>query len=577
MTDGGQPPVLLTRRNAASMLGVELEKLTWWVWALEERRRYSRFEIERRNGGTRQIAAPIPPIKAIQRDFAALLASWYTPSPHVHGYAGGRSILTNAHPHVRQQWVLKLDLKEFFPSIHFGRVRGLFMAHPFEFSAEAATLLAQLCCYQKSLPQGAPTSPMVSNFICRAMDKELATLARRERCYFTRYADDITFSTDRTVFPAALAFLEGGRAEVGPEVAAIIDKAGFVVNPRKTRLVRRWQRQQVTGLVVNRFVNVSRAYVRDTRNLLYIWERYGQDAAESAYSRAHPAPNWPPGKPRPDFAEQVGGRVQHIGSVKGWTDPVYRYLADRLAALDDEFAAVRMRHVQRERPARRARSSRGSRIDLYVCTEGESDVLHLKAAVAHFHRNNEYRDLRLRLDSRSAYNSDKKLVAHLRGLPASQPSIATCCLFDRDNPELLRELGLEHSAFSDRGNGVFAAALVAPPGRAEPFCIELLYSDADLLCVDGEGRHVYRLDEFDPRTGQHRSEKCHLTELKSRTLIREDVFEFETRRSLALGKLAFAERVAKGEQPFAFDFAGFRPTIEMLISAAREVEGKAQG
>lgn len=574
MTGDRQPPLLLTRQNVASMLGVEAEKLTWWVWALEERRRYTHFEIQRRNGGTREIAAPIAPIKAIQRDLAELLASWYSPSTHVHGYAAGRSIQTNARPHIRQQWVLKVDLKDFFPTINFGRVRGLFLAHPFEFGADAATLLAQICCHRKALPQGAPTSPIISNLICRSMDKQLAELARRERCYFTRYADDLTFSTDRTAFPATLAFLEGTKAEVGSELETIITSNGFLINQNKTRLVRRWQRQRVTGLVVNRTVNVPRAYIRDIRNLLHIWERHGQDAAEAAYDRAHPAMNRPPGKPPSQFTEQIRGRVQHVGGVKGWQDSVYRHLADRLAGLDSEYAEMRAHHIRRSRAPRRPRARHNSRVDLYICTEGESDVLHLKAAIAHFHRRNEYRELRLRLDGSSAYDSDKKLAAHLRQLPASRPNVATCCLFDRDNPGLLKEVELQNENYSDRGNGAFAAALIAPDYRTEPFCMEFLYSDQDLLSKDPEGRRIYRLGEFDPRTGQHNTEQCNLGEPKNRTLIRDDVFEYGTGKSLALGKVAFAELVAARTEPFVFDFEGFRPTIEMLIDATREVQGK---
>ena len=110
-----QPPFLMTRGDVAQLLGVELNKLTWWTWALDERRRYRDFDVAKRNGEVRTISAPIPPIKDIQRKLAMHLTRWYSPPVHVHGYVSGRDPKTNARPHRRQEWVLRADLKEFFP------------------------------------------------------------------------------------------------------------------------------------------------------------------------------------------------------------------------------------------------------------------------------------------------------------------------------------------------------------------------------------------------------------------------------------------------------------------------------
>jgi RNA-directed DNA polymerase len=122
----------------------------------------------------------------------------------------------------------------------------MFLAFPFEYPADEATLLAQLCCYRNQLPQGAPTSPIVSNFICRRLDVQLARLARDERSYYTRYADDLCFSTNRSRFPASLASSEGGIVTLSQELSDVIEANGFSISSAKTRLVRK---QRVTGLV----------------------------------------------------------------------------------------------------------------------------------------------------------------------------------------------------------------------------------------------------------------------------------------------------------------------------------------
>lgn len=192
--------------------------------------------------------APIKPIKDLQRQLAVFLEKFYEPPPHVHGFIQGRSPLSNARWHQNKTWMLKADIEDFFPSIHFGRVRGVFMAFPFHYPPAVATLLAQLCCHQKQLPQGAPTSPIITNYICRALDTQLAQLARTERCHYTRYADDLCFSTNRKTFPATLASIESGRSRLGEAVVAIIRANGFNANAQKTRLIQKTRRVDQGGL-----------------------------------------------------------------------------------------------------------------------------------------------------------------------------------------------------------------------------------------------------------------------------------------------------------------------------------------
>jgi RNA-directed DNA polymerase len=555
-------PSLLTRGDVADFLEIDLGKLAWWTFALKDEKRYRRFEIVKRAGGTRQIAAPLRPLKELQRRLAGHLEDWYSPSTHVKGYVRGRGPKPNAEPHRRQEWVLRVDLADFFPSIHFGRVRGMFLAKPFGFGHDAATLLAQLCCHRGNLPQGAPTSPVISNIICSAMDREIAKLAASERCYFTRYADDLTFSTDRTSFPTSVAFIEGTKAFVGPSLGRIINDATFSVNEEKTRLVRRWQRQRVTGFVINDRLNVPREYVREIKMVLYIWKRYGLIDAEASFARAAEPINHP--VDQIDFRTSIRSRIQHVGDTKGWADPIYRQLADLLTPLDPEFIPIYARRQINVPTDRR----KAERLQLRVCTEGSTDVTHLTAAMRYFASQNEFMRFDLLFDEDSIYDGDEALARHLAAIAKARPSVPTICLFDRDNPALLRKLRLHEQDVVERGPNVAGAALVRPTFRKEPFCIELLYSDADLLVCDQADRRIYRREEFNLTTGHHDSEQCSDRNIKDKKIVRDQVYAFGSDSNLALSKSSFAELIAARSAPFTPDFAGFRPTIAMLLQLA---------
>ena len=179
--------------RVAALLDVTYETLVYYLYELGDRR-YRTFQIAKRRGGTRTIAGPKSGLKAIQRKLAQVLSAIYRPRVSVQGFVPGRSIGTNALLHESSTYILNLDLEDFFPSINFGRVRGLFIAAPYAVPRAVATVMAQICCFQNALPQGAPTSPIIANMISSRMDANLQKLARRHRCLYSRYADDLTFS-----------------------------------------------------------------------------------------------------------------------------------------------------------------------------------------------------------------------------------------------------------------------------------------------------------------------------------------------------------------------------------------------
>ena len=224
---------------------------------------------------------------------------------------------------------LNIDLENFFPSISRNRIAGLFRSKPFNFSKDIAKDLANICTYNNHLPQGAPTSPILSNMICRKMDNELQNLAKAFRCTYTRYADDITFSTMKKIFPPEIAFndIEQDKiiTKLGWILTNIILQNGFSVNVNKTRLQNYTTRQEVTGLVVNKKINIQRKYIKKIRAVLHDWEMNGIDNAVKKYNM-HDKDKLSilnPERKARKFKQVIRGKIEFIGNVRGKNDFIY--------------------------------------------------------------------------------------------------------------------------------------------------------------------------------------------------------------------------------------------------------------
>lgn len=547
------PLSLQSTQAVAEAVSIDLQKLNFWFNGLSVRKRYRAFEIRRRNGaGTRVIHAPIPPIKEIQRKLATVLTPLYAPRVYVHGYVPRRSILSNAKVHTRQRWLLRIDLANFFPSIHFGRVQGLFLAKPFSYPKPVATLLAQICCHRNELPQGAPTSPLISNLICRGLDRQIADLARAHHCYYTRYCDDLTFSTSRRLFPASLAIrgAETDAVEAGSVIRAIIEQHSFSINPQKTVLRYRDQRQLVTGLVVNEFPNTRRKYVRSIRNLLFAWKHHGKGTAEALWrSKTF---NRPPDKEEPDFRSVIRGRVQFVGSIKGWHSSVYRRLARSLAERDESF-----------RPTTKSSKSVATTFNVYC--EGKTDYVHLRAALEHFQNDGRFIELDLRFQTHVG-QGDQDLLKKCESFALVEQAVPCIFVFDRDNAAVVRRVS-DGDSFVDWGRGVFSFPIPIPDHRqGDKACIELLYPDSILRTVDSSGRRVYLVSEFNRENGSHSTEEGYYFRPSGKNLILDRVIDMRTKKNVALSKTSFAELVRRRQSPLEHvDFEGFRPLFEMFL------------
>ena len=171
--------------------------------------KYTTFQIPKRNGGQRTIKAPVDALKLLQRKLSDLLQDCVDEvniankrkDRTANGFKRKRSIVTNARQHRHRRWVFNLDLEDFFPSINFGRVRGFLLKNrDFELHEDVATVIAQIACHENSLPQGSPCSPVISNLIAHLLDMRLVKLASEAGCAYSRYADDLTFSTNKKEF-----------------------------------------------------------------------------------------------------------------------------------------------------------------------------------------------------------------------------------------------------------------------------------------------------------------------------------------------------------------------------------------
>ncbi len=301
-------PVLSTPAELARAIGLPVPRLRWLAFHAEvaTRTHYVHFTVPKKSGGTRTLSAPHRTMSLAQRWIFEQIVSKLPAEPVAHGFLPGRSILTNAQPHAGHAVVVNLDLEGFFPSIGFPRVRKVF--ERVGYSPAVATILALICteCPRKTvilegttyhvataprgLPQGACTSPGLSNQVARRLDRRLTGLASKLGLTYTRYADDLTFSGDEA--------LESRVGYVMARVRHIAQEEGFTVNESKTRVLRRNTAQMVTGLVVNDRPGVRREEVRRLRAILHRARTEGLDHQNR--------------ENRPDFRAWLRGKIAFV-------------------------------------------------------------------------------------------------------------------------------------------------------------------------------------------------------------------------------------------------------------------------
>jgi retron-type reverse transcriptase len=305
-------PVLHTAAELAKALEISVPQLRWLAFHTDVATRihYVHFAVPKRSGGVRRLSAPHSKLAAAQQWVLHEILNKLPVEPPAHGFISGRSIVTNAAPHAARAVLVNLDLEGFFPSISWVRVRSVFQR--LGYSGQVATILAMLCteCPRepvnyagqlywvatgpRGLPQGACTSPALSNQVARRLDKRLGGLAKKLNLTYTRYADDLSFSGDAE-FNEKVGYLMA-------RVRHLAEEEGFTVNEKKSRVLRPNARQTVTGLVVNKKPSVPRAELRRLRAILHRAKKEGLDAQNRT---GHP-----------DFRAWLRGKIAFVNMVR---------------------------------------------------------------------------------------------------------------------------------------------------------------------------------------------------------------------------------------------------------------------
>ena len=278
-------PVIESSIQLATMMGISINELRFLSYkrSVSKVSHYQHFSIPKKTGGLRDIAAPMPRLKRAQYWILENILNIPVVRPEAHGFVKAHSIATNAEKHVAKDVVINIDLENFFPSITFGRVKGVFIN--LGYSESISTILAAICTEadqeivsldgekfyvdkgKPCLPQGAPTSPALSNLICRKLDRRMNDVTRVLGFNYTRYADDLTFSGDHID--------DIKIKKIFWRINGILKDENFTLNKSKTRIMRKHRKQEVTGIVVNQKLSVDRKTIRKFRALLHQMDKQG--------------------------------------------------------------------------------------------------------------------------------------------------------------------------------------------------------------------------------------------------------------------------------------------------------------
>ena len=256
----GSLPVIYNIADFSRRWGIGKQKLMWI--SFHQRHYYRELHHPKKNGKIRVILAPRQPMRGLQKWIQAHILSHKKPHPSAHGFVKGRSTVTHARHHAGKRVVVRLDIEDFFPSIKHQSIRKIFqqIGYPYR----VAVLLANLCTVDGRLPQGAITSPALANLTCVNLDRRFSGLQKKLKFQYTRYADDLTFSSDNPKLPSLIPFFR-----------EILSEEGFRVQESKTRVMRQGYRQMVTGLVVNETPNLPRKQMRRLRAAVHRYKTKG--------------------------------------------------------------------------------------------------------------------------------------------------------------------------------------------------------------------------------------------------------------------------------------------------------------
>ena len=377
-------PHIKTKESLLSILNVALtflygkdaRKLTlrmmnYYAYSSHNKNRYVTFQVpKKKKGEFRTIDAPCAGLKMIQRALNLIFQTIYAPHEAAMGFVPHRSVVTNARVHMGQKYVYNIDLKDFFPSITSGRLFKRLQVAPFCMDKKMASIVTDLCCYTNAdgknvLPQGAPTSPTITNFISEHLDRKLSKLARAYGMKYTRYADDITFSCSSNMFAEDGKFCKSLRN-------IIENEEHFKINTDKTRLCHSGERQEVTGLTVNEQPNVKREYIKQIRLYLHLWEKKGLPEIQRLFDKHYTPKSTHANQNTPHIENVIGGKLLYLSMVVGKDNKACKNLQDRyerLMSSDLDYSVNTEQHSNRDTTLFADRSISSGPINTNTSTE----------------------------------------------------------------------------------------------------------------------------------------------------------------------------------------------------------------
>ena len=299
---------------------------------------YKFYQVEKKKGGKREIYAPNDELKKVQKKLNYYLqASYLCIKPEeAHGfvinpgYLGAKcNIVENARVHTHKKYVLNIDLKDFFSNISGKQVWSIFSSHPFNYNEQISTALTLLTTYEGKLPTGAPTSPVISNVVCLKLDAELKEFCSEHLLNYSRYADDLTFSTESPISDDILL-----------DIINLIKNNGFFINEKKLRVRSSNRKQIVTGIIVNEKVNVDRTLLRKIRAMLHDFSRNGLHHATQKHFKLI---GFVDKKYQVQFINRLQGYINFVGQVRGKSDSRYLSL---MQSFDDCFGVKKYTDIK---------------------------------------------------------------------------------------------------------------------------------------------------------------------------------------------------------------------------------------
>jgi len=472
---------------------------------------------------------------------------------------------------------------------------GLFAARPYEFKREIAIIIAKIACHNDVLPQGSPCSPVISNMICAYLDKQLGELAKNCGCFYTRYADDLTFSTNKSCFPDEIAICNNGEWKPSLKLIELIDIQHFEINKEKTSMRTRSDRQIVTGIVVNEYPNIQRKLIKQVRSMLYDWKVNGVHKAQERYEKEFDLANRkPPKNQKISFPNVVRGKLEHIRQIRSYRIKTLNRIdeqecirsrmrppqeRDRLTLYKDPYYKYFQQYEQ---------LTMKDRVCPTVLGEGETDWMHLRKAYNYFRSGGSYKDLDLHIHKYKKYAIGGcvnllKFCQNACNLFV-QFHFPVICVFDCDIGDINNKHAQVDGGYISYGNNVYSIVLPKPSHRQiEMFAIEQLYNNIDLLKLDRNGRRMYLSTEFNHKTGKLNSNaaivcgertkegkvvsKFSKKDVESEKIIDSNVYaECDGElKSVALSKKNFAINIARNKPPFdRMDYSGFKAVFDLI-------------